>query len=175
MEELSDFRTVRGYQLLSRRAGRLTSAMEDYLEMAYRQCRENGYARVGKLSELLHVKPSSASKMIFKLSEQGYLKADRYDVIVLTEKGARAGAYLLDRHEKVERFLKLLGSGDPLGETEQIEHSLSLSTVTDLSDLLEFFGQESELSEKFMAFKKGRNLERAVAEASVPESEPDKT
>lgn len=171
MEELSDFRTVRGYQLLSRRAGRLTSAMEDYLEMAYRLCREYGYARVGKLSELLHVKPSSASKMIFKLSELGYLKSERYDVIVLTEKGAEAGAYLLDRHDKVERFLMLIGSGDPLGETEMIEHSLSFSTVSDLNDLLEFFRQESGLQEKFTDFKGSRASEALSEEPVRPESE----
>jgi Mn-dependent DtxR family transcriptional regulator len=154
MDSDSEFRTVRGYQLQSRRAGSLTSALEDYLEMTYRLCIQHGYARVGKLSELLHVKPSSASKMILKLSDQGYLESERYDVIRLTEKGRSEGAFLLDRHDKVERFLNLIGSIDPLGETELIEHSLSPSTVSDLSDLLAFFREEEGLKEKFDAFKR---------------------
>ena len=62
----SVFRTVRGYQLKNQKKGVLTPALEDYLEMVYRLCLEDHYARVGKLSELLHVKPSSTSKMILK-------------------------------------------------------------------------------------------------------------
>ncbi len=82
-----DFRTVRGYQLLNQQDGRLTPALEDYLEMAYRLCLQYSYARVNKLSELLHVRPSSASKMISKLANLGYLEYDRHEIILLTEKG----------------------------------------------------------------------------------------
>jgi Mn-dependent DtxR family transcriptional regulator len=128
----SDFRTVRGYQLLNSAAGRLTPALEDYLEMTYRLCLRNGYARVGRLSELLNVKPPSVSRMISKLAHLGYLKTDRYDVIGLTVLGRETGAYLLRRHEAVEHFMKLIGSVNPLEETELIEHSLSPSTVADL-------------------------------------------
>ena len=54
----SAFRTVRGYQLLNQQERELTPALEDYLEMAYRLCQTNGYTRVGKISEILNVKPS---------------------------------------------------------------------------------------------------------------------
>jgi DtxR family Mn-dependent transcriptional regulator len=135
----SDFRTVRGYQLLNRQEGQLTPALEDYLEMVFRLCSVNGYARVGILSESLHVKPSSASKMIFKLANLGYLEYDRYEIILLTDKGREAGAYLLKRHDTVESFLRLIGCVNPLEETELIEHSLSPSTVAAINDLLDFF------------------------------------
>lgn len=149
----SDFRTVRGYQLLNRQGGKLTPAMEDYLEMTYRLCLHNTYARVGKLSELLNVKPPSASKMISKLSYLGYLKYDRYDIIQLTDRGREAGAYLLRRHETVENFLKLIGNANPLEEAELIEHSLSASTVEDLAGLLEFFQTDAYVEESFCDFK----------------------
>ncbi|NMA24475.1 MAG: DtxR family transcriptional regulator, partial [Clostridiales bacterium] len=142
---MADFRTVRGYQLANQREGKLTPAMEDYLEMAYRICIKHGYARVGQLSELLHVKPSSASKMIFKLAGLGYLKYDRYEIIRLTDSGGELGAYLLERHETLERFLKLIGSANPLTEAELVEHSLSASTVSDLNTLLEFFEDNGEV------------------------------
>lgn len=152
----SDFRTVRGYQLINQQEGQLTPALEDYLEMAYRLCLENDYTRVGKLSELLNVKPSSASKMIFKLANLGYLKYDRYEIIQLTDSGREIGEYLLKRHETVESFLTLIGSSNPLEETELIEHSLSSSTVSDLNDLLEYFKLNISAQKSFDDFKKAK-------------------
>jgi DtxR family Mn-dependent transcriptional regulator len=149
----SDFRTVRGYQLMNRQGGKLTSAMEDYLEMTYRLCLDNSYARVGQLSELLNVRPPSVSKMISKLAYLGYLKYDRYDIIRMTEIGAETGAYLLRRHQIVEDFLTLIGNANPLEEAELIEHSLSPATVENLSDVLEFFKTDDFVKRRFDGFK----------------------
>jgi Mn-dependent DtxR family transcriptional regulator len=144
-----NFRTVRGYQLQSRGGGQLTPALEDYLEMVYRLCMQSGYARVGKLSELLHVKPSSASKMISKLTQLGFVEYDRYELILLAEKGRQSGEYLLKRHDTIECFLKLLGCENALEETELIEHSLSASTVSALGCLLDYFQSDSSLLSGF--------------------------
>lgn len=149
----SDFRTVRGYQLANQKQGQLTPAMEDYLEMAFRLCIEHNYARIGQLSELLNVKPSSASKMISKLANLGYLKYDRYEMIQITEIGSEIGKYLLKRHDTVEYFLKLIGSLNPLEETELIEHTLSPSTVTALAVLNEFFISNADITQKFIDYK----------------------
>jgi DtxR family Mn-dependent transcriptional regulator len=155
----SDFRTVRGYQLANKKKGQITPAMEDYLEMVFRLCAEHNYARIGQLSELLHVKPSSASKMISKLADLGYLKYDRYEIIQLTETGHEFGEYLLKRHETVEAFLKLVGNSDPLEETELIEHALSSSTVDAIGALNAFFAEEEGIRQKFIAF-----MESAISE-----------
>ncbi|MVB09940.1 Transcriptional regulator MntR [Caprobacter fermentans] len=152
-EQKAEFRTFRGYQLISQKEGQLTPAMEDYLEMIFRLCSKDGYTRVGRLSELLHVKPSSASKMMMKLAEMGYLKYDRYEIILLTEAGLNAGEYLLERHNTVEQFLLLAGSSDSLEETELIEHSLSEKTVACLKTMLEFFQSDPESRKRFTEFK----------------------
>lgn len=157
----SDFRTVRGYQLVNQREGKLTPALEDYLEMAYRICMENNYARVGQLSELLNVKPSSASKMISKLAGLGYLKYDRYEIIQLTDRGREIGEYLLKRHQTIESFLTLIGSSNPLEEAELVEHSLGSSTVSDLNDLLEFFSLNPDTQSSFYEFKKEKRAKQA--------------
>lgn len=149
-----DFRTVRGYQVLNQQEGQLTSALEDYLEMTYRICVANSYARVGKLSEMLHVKPSSASKMISKLAELGYLEYDKYDVIKLTEKGQEYGKYLLYRHQVIERFLNLIGCSNPLEETELIEHSLGPETIENLSALYDFFEYNNDIYQSFLNYRK---------------------
>ena len=155
-ETNAEFRTFRGYQLISRREGQLTPAMEDYLEMIFRLCSKDGYTRVGKLSELLHVKPSSASKMMMKLAELGYLKYDRYEIILLTEAGRKAGKYLLERHNTVKRFLLLAGSSDSLEETELIEHALSAKTVACLQTLLDFFRSDTPSRERLKTFQAAR-------------------
>lgn len=149
---ISQYRTVRGYQLDNQQENELTSAMEDYLEMVCRQCKENGYTRVNKISELLNVRPSSASKMIARLVKLGYLKYDLYDSILLEEKGEQAGAYLLYRHNTVEQFLRLIGNDDPLKEVELIEHTLNASTVEQVSNLLEFFTENNSIKEQYIEF-----------------------
>ena len=65
------FHTVRGYQLLNAEGRVLTSGMEDYLEMIYRICLEAGFVRISQLAERLSVRPSSATKVVQKLSDLG--------------------------------------------------------------------------------------------------------
>ena len=149
----SDFKTVRGYQIANQQNGQLTPALEDYLEMVFRLCQENKYTRIGILSDHLNVRPSSASKMIYKLAILGYLKYNRYEIIQLTDTGHELGQYLLTRHETIERFLNLLGNSDPLKETELIEHSLNASTVSNLNILLDFFQANETVQNSYNLFK----------------------
>lgn len=146
----SKFRTVRGYQILSQESGALTPAMEDYLEMIYRLHLQSKYARVGKLAELLQVRPPSASRMVAKLSSLGYLVNDRYEIILLSPKGLEAGAALLDRHNTVLNFLKHLGCLDPLAETELIEHAISPHTIGQLKILLAHVQGDASLQQKLI-------------------------
>jgi len=148
-----EFRTVRGYQLINQQEGHLTPAMEDYLEMTYRLCLQHGYTRVGTISLELHVKPSSASKMVSRLVDLGYLAYDPYESILLTKIGRERGAYLLDRHNTVAKFLQLIGCEDPLEETELVEHSLSPLTVSRLNTLLAFFQSDSDIQKDYEEFK----------------------
>jgi len=67
--ENSEFHTVRGYQLIEQEKKLLTSAMEDYLEMIFRNIKKEGYMRINTLAEMLNVRPSSATKMV-----QNFLK-----------------------------------------------------------------------------------------------------
>jgi Mn-dependent DtxR family transcriptional regulator len=146
---VSDFHTSRGYQILRWQGGQLTSSMEDYLEMIYRICAKNGYTRIGKLSAILHIKPSSASKMICKLTDMGYLRYSRYEIIQMTESGKKVGSYLLSRHNTTEKFLEFIGSQNAFRETELIEHSLSPETVDKLHKLLEFFRVNPDVRNSF--------------------------
>lgn len=161
----SEFRTVRGYQLANRRADHLTPALEDYLEMVYRLCQESHYIRAGKLSEVLHVKPSSASKMIYRLVGLGYLEYDSYDSILLTEKGKALGAYLLYRHDAVERFLRFVGNPAPLEEAELVEHFLTPETVSQISTLIAFFSHDEAAKKRYELFREEQTAPRVESES----------
>ena len=125
MVDAKGFYTIKGYQI--QEGAELTPAMEDYLEMICRLMETHTVVRLGELAEVLHVKPSSASKMIRLLSETGYINA---------EKGRLSGDYLLYRHDVLQRFLCLLNNTDnELEQVEKIEHFLDARTIENLAKL----------------------------------------
>jgi DtxR family Mn-dependent transcriptional regulator len=155
MDELEKFHTVRGYQLLEQNKRLLTSAMEDYLEMIYRNSLIEGYVRINTLSELLNVQAPSATKMVQKLTALGLLDYKRYGIIFLTANGKEIGKFLLERHSIIEVFLKHLGVGESiLLETELIEHNITASTLHKIDLLNKFFETYPDYHRKFEQFKK---------------------
>ncbi len=135
----NEFHTFRGYTLLSRDEKPLTASMEDYLEMIYRLSRENSYTRVNDLAAALNVQPPSATKMIQKLADLGFLQYEKYGIIKLTGQGERLGGYLLERHNTLEAFLRMIGVTEGiLEETEKIEHNISDHTLARIADLVRF-------------------------------------
>ncbi|HHW30625.1 MAG TPA: transcriptional regulator MntR [Clostridiaceae bacterium] len=153
----NEFYTVRGYQMLKKDKKYLTSAMEDYLEMIYRNIKELGYMRINTLSELLNVKPSSATKMVQKLTQLGFLDYKKYGIIVLTESGEKLGRFLLNRHNIIEKFLMIIGiNTDILTETELIEHNVSPNTLRRINQLNMFLEGHPEVLEEFEKFKASR-------------------
>ncbi|MBE5961776.1 MAG: metal-dependent transcriptional regulator [Lachnospiraceae bacterium] len=139
MDKANEFYTFKGYQ--TSREGELTPAMEDYLEMIYRLLRNQAVVRIGELSDHLHVKPSSASKIVQTLKELDYIEYEKYGYILLTEKGQEEGAYLLYRHEVLERFLCLLNNtSTELEQVENLEHFVNRLTVENLRRLTDRLG-----------------------------------
>lgn len=129
------FYTFKGYQLLDSHA--LTISMEDYLEMIYRM--SSGTVRVNELAKNLNVRPSSASKMADNLRALGYIEFQKYGEIALTEKGKKAGEYLLHRHEVLHEFLCLLNhSSKELEQVEKIEHFINKNTLISIERLIKF-------------------------------------
>lgn len=128
------FYTLKGYQ---RAAGdAMSSAMEDYLEMITRLSRRESGVKVSELSRLLHVKPSSVTKMVAQLAQAGYVSGEKYGDIHLTRAGLEEGNYLMYRHDTVLNFLLALnGSGDELEQAEKIEHFLNKTTIENLHEL----------------------------------------
>jgi Mn-dependent DtxR family transcriptional regulator len=153
-EETKKFHTVRGYQLIEQKRNLLTSAMEDYLEMIYRNSLVEGYIRMNTLSELLCVKASSTTKMVQKLTSLGFLNYKKYGIIFLTDIGKEIGKFLLERHQIIEEFLSNLGvTENILKETELIEHNISASTLEKIDLLNHFFEKNADFLKAYRQFK----------------------
>jgi Mn-dependent DtxR family transcriptional regulator len=153
VEEVSEFHTVRGYQLLEQNKKLLTSAMEDYLEMIYRNSLKEGYMRINTLSELLNVAAPSATKMVQKLGALGMLDYKKYGIIFLTENGKEIGSFLLQRHNIIELFLRNLGVEESvLTETELVEHNISAETLQKIDAYNKFLEQNPDIVNKYKQF-----------------------
>jgi len=137
--DMGGFYTMKEYQ----RAGAegLTSSMEDYLEMICRLRAEGVPVRVNVLASSLHVRPSSASKMLGNLKKLGYIDFRKYGAVMVTEKGVEEGEYLLHRHQVLHRFFCAVnGTEDELEQVEKIEHFMNRETVNNLEQLLARMG-----------------------------------
>ena len=136
MPESNKFYTLKGYALLEGNA--ITSSMEDYLEMIYRIHSSGEAVRIGALAERLNVKPSSASKMVGNLKEQGLISSEKYGYIKLTDAGNELGQYLVFRHDTLHLFLCCINqSKNELEQVEKIEHFINVETVKNIRRLLD--------------------------------------
>lgn len=153
------FHTFRGYQLLKQEKTRLTPGMEDYLEMIYRHCREEGYIRINKLAELLSVQAPSATRTVQRLAEEGLLDYEKYGVIKLTEEGERIGQILLERHMLIESFLSKIGlTATLLRDTEMIEHNMSMEALESIELFNDFLENNHHILKDFEEYKKSRGF-----------------
>lgn len=147
MSENREFYTFRGYTIRQFEQ-ELTPSMEDYLEMIFRLSQDEGYTRINELAAALNVQPSSASKMVQKLTGADYLKYEKYSIIKLTEKGRKVGSFLLQRHNTIESFLQIIGvTRGILEDTEKIEHNISNHTLECIATLVDFFQQNPQVRE----------------------------
>lgn len=137
MVDSNEFYTLKGYSAMVGEDS-LTTAMEDYLEMIYRLYSQGEKVRIKRLSEILHVKPSSASKMAKILKGAEYVEFEKYGCITLTDKGKEMGEYLLYRHEILHRFFCCINdSKNELTLVEKIEHFIDRRTVGNLEGWLD--------------------------------------
>lgn len=137
MYDKSDFHTQKGYELAGNHT-KLSSSMEDYLEMISRMQQYNDYVRISHLASSLNVKPSSASKMVNNLKTLGFVTFEKYGNIKLTKKGLVYGNYLLHRHEVLNNFLSFINSTkNELEQVERIEHYIDERTLNNIEKFLE--------------------------------------
>ena len=142
-----------------------TPSMEDYLENIYKLIKQKGYARVSDIAEALEVHPSSVTKMVQKLDRGKYLVYEKYRGLVLTPKGRKTGKRLVDRHQLLEEFLRIIGVSEELiyDDVEGIEHHLSWDSITCIEYLVQYFQQNPERIAELRALKEADEMEEDVS------------
>ena len=150
----NDFYTFNEY--MKKENNLLTASMEDYLEMIYRLSLNMGFTRIHELSDALNVQPPSATNMVHKLTKLKLLKYKKYGVLVLEEDGRKLGEALLNRHNTIESFLRILDVSEPevLEETEKIEHTISVETTKCFQDFIQFIKHNPEIEAQYKAYRK---------------------
>ena len=140
--------------LIEKTNNHLTPCEEDYIEMIYRiNLTTNLPVRVNDLANKLNVKPPSVTKMIKKLNTKNIIEFKKYKHIYLSNKGLEIGKFLINRHNTVEKFLKLLNADvNYTYETEKIEHTLNNEILSKLNFLVKFFESNDILLKKFHDF-----------------------
>lgn len=102
-----------------------TSVKENYLKALYFLEEQDSRVGVTELSKRLSVSKPTASNMVKRLEEGGYVQYEKYKPLQLTSKGRKAAALVIRKHRLTEMFLfKVMGFGwEEVHEiAEEIEH-----------------------------------------------------
>ncbi|KYG89643.1 transcriptional regulator MntR [Metasolibacillus sp. FSL H7-0170] len=137
-----------------------TPSMEDHIEQIYLLIDNKGYARVSDIAEALSVLPSSVTKMVQKLDKDGYLVYEKYRGLTLTPKGEKLGKRLVQRHDLLEEFLRIIGVDEEriYEDVEGIEHHLSWNAIDRIADLVQLMEEEKDFVAKLDAMKAQQNI-----------------
>ncbi len=122
-----------------------TETGEDYLACIFALIEEKGYARVAAVAESLSVAEPSASVMIKRLAQKGYLKHEKYRGFTLTETGHAMARDVHARRRILTTFLQSLGlpKGVIQHDVHGLEHHLSKQTFEQLRLFVQAHGVQN--------------------------------
>ncbi len=120
-------------------AGHFQEFEDEYLEMMYEffEQDENASVRTGDLAERLGVSPASATEMVQRLANKGYIDYQRYKGAKLTGKGLEHGRMMKRRHRLAEVLLNRIPFDGNMHETAcRLEHAIDDDLEVALTVLL---------------------------------------
>ena len=124
---------------------KLSSSLEDYLEVIYALNKENknGVARVGDIANKLAVKSSSVNFALNVLSGKGLVVHEKYRHVNLTAEGKKLAREVQNKHDMFLKFLTEILSIEEkiaLQDACRMEHAISLQTFNKLTKFIRFVG-----------------------------------
>src|SRR5260221_12088775 len=87
----------------------VSPAEQDYLEAIYELIESKGYTKAVEIAQRLGLKGPSGTRMIQKLSRNGFLTYEKYRRITLTRTGRAAASEMQRRHRLIRELLVGLG------------------------------------------------------------------
>lgn len=117
-------------------------SIEDYLKAIYKLEEQDSHPPVstGDVAQAMDVSPASASNMIKRLDELGFLTYEAYEGATLTEPGRTVALEVLRHHRLLELYLKeVMGfSWDEIHEEAEIlEHHISERFESRIEEMLD--------------------------------------
>lgn len=119
---------------------KISSSMEDYLEVIYRLEQKKGIVRVKDIANKLRITMPSVSYAVKNLEKQGLVSHSRYDLVGLTPEGESIAKRIYHRHRIIRDFLSnILELNREIAEKDacRIEHNISPETLDGLTRFLE--------------------------------------
>jgi DtxR family Mn-dependent transcriptional regulator len=148
-----------------KKAKKLSSNLEDYLEAIVMLKEKKGVVRVSDISTFLAVKKSSVSEALGVLAGKRLLIHKRYGKIILTRKGFQIAKDIQKKHKFLAKFFStILGVTPEIAAEDacKIEHCISPEGFNRLTKFLEFVknpaeGQKPEWLEEFHCYCESGN------------------
>lgn len=119
---------------------KVSSAVEEYLEIIYRLQEKSGVARTSKIVKSLGVAPGTVTNTVKWLEKEELVTHKPYKGVKLTEKGRKIALQVLRRHRLSERLLAdfLHMEWDKIHDAAcKLEHSITEEITKSLEDALE--------------------------------------
>ncbi len=123
----------------------ITKREEEYLETMYMLHRNKGIIRVKDIARLMKVKPPSVVDALKKLNEKGLVHYEKYDRILLTEKGRKIAEATYSKHVLLtEFFIEILGIPPEIAEQDacQFEHYVHEITAERIKEFAKFIQEQ---------------------------------
>lgn len=111
---------------------------EDYVELIDSLIREKGEARAVDMAERLGISHVSVSRTLQRLKREGFVTAEPYRSVFLTDAGRTLAQEARVRHALVRKFLVSIGVPEEIAEVdaEGIEHHVSAETLAAMRNAL---------------------------------------
>ena len=116
---------------------RVSTRIEDFLEIIVELEDIHGEARVSDIASNLAISRPTVVRMLGKMAKEGWIEKIPYRPVKLCPKVRQHAEWMRERHGILFSFLRHLGIDETTAhhETEGIEHHLSESTVKRIQNL----------------------------------------
>lgn len=120
---------------------KITSTMEDYLEIIFQLNKEKGGIRVKNIAKKMGVKMPTVTNMLKTLSDKGLVDYEKHEYLELTKEGLNIGREIEKKHNVISSFLTDILKIDPETADEEackMEHGMSPETLSRLTKFITF-------------------------------------
>jgi Mn-dependent DtxR family transcriptional regulator len=134
-----------------------STAVEDYLEQILDLINTKGYARVADIAQGLRISQASVTNMVQRLDAEGLLKYEKYRGLVLTTAGETLARNIMQRHQLLTDFLRILGVNEEViyHDVEGMEHHISPQTLHSIEALLSELQQDPAMVTRIKSHARG--------------------